>query len=57
MPEPDRAIVLTDKPLPKSDKCPRCGAGVDQRRASAGFGAPHPVCGRCGHEWFEEEWR
>jgi hypothetical protein len=34
--------------------CPRCGAGPDRRVASSGFGVPHPVCARCGHEWPDE---
>ena len=34
--------------------CPRCGN--KKRVASAGFGQPHPVCGRCGHEWPDEPW-
>ena len=36
--------------------CPRCGAGGTRRVASAGFGSPHPVCGRCGHEFISEAW-
>ena len=56
--QPDRLVVLTDAPLvPKRDaRCPRCQAGPDRRRASAGFGVPHPVCGRCGYEFLDEEW-
>ena len=37
-------------------RCPQCGAGPERRVASAGFGLPHPVCNRCGHEWFSETW-
>lgn len=37
--------------------CPGCGAGSEKRVPSGGFGARHPVCGRCGHEWTEETWR
>ena len=39
-----------------SKVCPQCGAGPDLRVPSAGFGVPHPVCGRCGHEWPAERW-
>jgi uncharacterized protein (DUF983 family) len=37
----------------KDATCPKCGAGRDRRVLSAGFGAPHDVCGECGHD-FEE---
>ena len=37
-------------------RCPQCGAGPERRVASAGFGLPHPVCGKCGHEWCSETW-
>ncbi len=37
-------------------RCPRCGTGSERRVASAGFGLPHPVCGRCGHEFLGEAW-
>ena len=48
-------IVLTDDELelPKDPNCPKCKAGPERRRLSAGFGEPHDVCGKCGHE-FEE---
>lgn len=36
--------------------CPQCKAGPDARVPSAGFGRPHPVCGRCGYEWHAERW-
>ena len=36
-------------------RCPRCGAGPERRVSSSGFGEPHPVCGRCGHEWTGEQ--
>jgi uncharacterized protein (DUF983 family) len=39
-----------------SRACPQCGAGPDARVPSAGFGHPHPVCGRCGYEWHAERW-
>ena len=38
----------------RSESCPDCGAGKDKRVPSAGFGDPHPVCGRCGHEFQGE---
>ena len=55
----DPATVLLDsagRPArsPRTALCPRCGAGPDQRVASAGFGDPWPVCKRCGHEWLGE---
>ncbi len=40
----------------QTDACPRCGAGVDTRVPSSGFGTPHPVC-PCGYEWHDEVWR
>ncbi len=39
-----------------SKDCPRCGAGPERRVASGGFGAPHPVCGQCGHDFHGERW-
>ena len=57
---PEPVLVQPDgrpaRPVKVAD-CPRCGSGPDRRRASAGFGVPHPVCGACGHEWPDEEWR
>ena len=35
-----------------SRACPRCQG--NKRVASAGFGAAHPVCPRCGYEWLGE---
>lgn len=53
-------IILDDQGQPArrpaSKLCPQCGAGPDARVPSAGFGEPHPVCGRCGHEWTAERW-
>ena len=34
--------------------CPKCAG--EKRIVSAGFGAPHPVCARCGYEWHGEPW-
>lgn len=49
------AIVLTDpKPLPKDTNCPTCRASRDRRVPSSGFGEPHDVCGKCGHDF--DEW-
>ena len=42
---------------PKTETCPRCGAGPKKRTASSGFGIAHPVCGQCGYEWLDEVWR
>ena len=60
---PDPADVLVDahgRPLTRvrhdARRCPRCGAGPERRVASAGFGSPHPVCGRCGWEFVSEAW-
>jgi len=39
-----------------SEHCPRCGAKPEKRVASSGFGAAHPVCGSCGHEFVDEVW-
>lgn len=55
----ERKVLLTDpKDLPKSTTCPNptCRAGADKRIASAGFGTPHPICGRCGHAFVGERW-
>lgn len=44
------------KPLPPvPTSCPSCGADKSKRVKSAGFGEPHDVCGKCGHEWSREE--
>ena len=40
-----------------SSTCPQCGAGKDKRVQSSGFGVAHPVCAKCGHEFFDEVWR
>lgn len=37
----------------RDTSCPRCGAGKERRTLSAGFGSPHDVCGRCGHDFQE----
>lgn len=34
--------------------CPRCGAGPERRVPSGGFGDPHPVCAKCGHDFHGE---
>lgn len=39
---------------PESRRCPTCGAGPEQRVSSSGFGQPHDVCRRCGHEFAED---
>lgn len=53
-PQPtQKTIILTDAPLPKSDLCPTCRAGLDRRVLSAGFGFPHQLCGRCGYDFGE----
>lgn len=41
----------------RSLACPRCASGVDRRVKSSGFGEPHDVCGKCGHEWSVEDSR
>lgn len=43
------------RPQAASDACPGCGAGKDRRVPSAGFGTPHEVCEKCGHEFKETE--
>ena len=50
-------VVLTDPtPLRRAtDQCPECRSGADRRVPSAGFGLPHDVCSRCGHEFSLEE--
>lgn len=51
-----RNPVPADAPpagTPHPAACPDCGAGPDQWQKSAGFGAPHDVCLRCGHEFRE----
>jgi len=37
----------------RTGACPQCGADPSSRVASAGFGRPHDVCGRCGYEFTE----
>lgn len=46
------------KPASKaaSKTCPKCGAGLDRRGPSSGFGQPMTICLKCGHD-FEEVWR
>ena len=39
------------------EPCPRCAAGLERRGPSGGFGAPHPVCFNCGHEWHGVVWK
>lgn len=51
-------VVLTDPARvqsPRDLSCPRCGASEDMRVKSAGFGVPHDVCRKCGHEWSVED--
>lgn len=48
--------VVAEAVQTSAQPCPVCQSGKDKRAASAGFGAPHPVCTKCGHEWPEEEW-
>jgi hypothetical protein len=39
---------------PKSDACPRCGKGKENRRQVHAFGGdPYDVC-LCGHEFKED---
>lgn len=56
MNEAPKGIVLTDPaPLPRSSKCPRCGAGAHRREEACGFGCHRPViCGVCGYEFGED---
>lgn len=63
MPEPKildaNGRVMKPEP-PRVVKCPRCGAGPEHRRASAGFGSSvHPICvyKGCGYEFHDEEWQ
>lgn len=51
-----RILGPTGQParLAPEAKCPRCGAGPDQRVPSGGFGEPHQVCRACAFE-FEKE--
>jgi len=54
--EPPRVVLTDPVPLRKADsRCPNpaCRAEKDQRVPSCGFGVPHDVCGRCGHEFLE----
>lgn len=56
--KPDAPVIVNahGQPARAADAtCPQCGAGADRRRASAGFGDPHPVCGKCGHEFIGEK--
>lgn len=60
--DPARALVdpagraLPAAPAP-STACPGCHQDPVKRRASGGFGKPHPVCVTCGYAWTEEVWR
>jgi uncharacterized protein (DUF983 family) len=36
-----------------SDDCPKCQAGPEKRVLSGGFGEPHDVCSKCGHDFQE----
>lgn len=56
----DPASALLDaqgQPIAKrraaAGACPRCGAGRERRRLSAGFGPVHDVCGKCGYDFPE----
>lgn len=60
----NQAVLVDQQGRPlrpaQTEQCPRCGAGVDKRVPSSGFGLPHPVCaGGCSpaYEWTEEVWR
>jgi uncharacterized protein (DUF983 family) len=57
VPPPFNPVILAPNGKPArlgpDARCPRCGAGADQRVNSAGFGVVHPVCVRCAFE-FEE---
>jgi hypothetical protein len=49
-------LGLNGQPLQsraKPTRCPTCGASADKRVLSGGFGEPHDVCARCGHEFDE----
>lgn len=46
-------VDAAGKPAVRDTSCPQCGAGKDRRQVSAGFGQPHDVCSKCGHD-FEE---
>jgi hypothetical protein len=37
-----------------SKDCPN-GHGPEHRVKSSGFGEPHPVCSKCGHEFYGEK--
>ena len=57
-PDPERPPVIVNpqgQPARKAmdTACPQCRAPKERRVLSAGFGAPHDVCGVCGHD-FEE---
>ena len=62
MPEPEQVqpfnpvLVAPDgRParLPADARCPRCGAGANERVLSAGFGEAHNICQRCAFEFQE----
>lgn len=36
---------------PAKDECPQCKAGPERRGPSAGFGKPHLICLKCGHDF------
>lgn len=40
-----------------SDDCPNCGADKTKRGPKGGFGAPEPICLKCGYVWVGEVFR
>ena len=58
-----RLVDASGRPLPPQTStgvpkaCPGCGSPPDKRMLSAGFGQPHDVCIRCGHEFSLAETR
>lgn len=51
-------VILTDpKPIPVDPRCPTCHSDESARVLSGGFGDPHEVCGKCGHEFPAEDAR
>jgi len=56
-PQPFNPPVIVDprgRPVKVDKRCPGCSAAPDLRVPSCGFGSPHSVCSRCGHEFIGE---
>jgi len=44
-------MILTSDGKKKSTLCPKCGADLNKRVKTNGFGEPQYACGVCGHDF------